>query len=325
MDTIRSYINTLFQRLQPTDEVIRAKEELLSMMEDKYNELIEDGVSENEAIGQVISEFGNLDELADTLGIRPEVNKRNDEPTPRKISVDEASNYINARTLQGFLTGLSVFFYIVSVAPVIFLDSIYPDWGDILGVTLMFVFVAAGTVIIIIAANINKDKKQFVKSPFELSFEAKEFCIASKKQNGTKATVFLAVGVGLCILFVSPAAFFGTVFENTPLENIGASLMFVMCGIGVWMIIYSAFINGIFDRLLKSNSPDFNPSIKNGEAKETKYKSESANIIMSVYWPTVTCIYLSVSFITFSWGSTWIIWVIAALTHMIIDNILKKQ
>lgn len=39
------------------------------MMEDKYNELISEGKSENEAVGTVISEFGNLDELAETLGL----------------------------------------------------------------------------------------------------------------------------------------------------------------------------------------------------------------------------------------------------------------
>ena len=43
-------------------------------MEDKYNELISEGKSDNEAIGIVISEFGNLDELADSLGIKSFVN-----------------------------------------------------------------------------------------------------------------------------------------------------------------------------------------------------------------------------------------------------------
>jgi hypothetical protein len=38
-------------------------------MEDKYNELISEGKKENEAIGIVISEFGNLDELAEGLGL----------------------------------------------------------------------------------------------------------------------------------------------------------------------------------------------------------------------------------------------------------------
>ena len=69
METIKSYLETMFANMPNTPEVIRAKTELLGMMEDKYNELIQEGKSENEAVGTVISEFGNLDELADTLGI----------------------------------------------------------------------------------------------------------------------------------------------------------------------------------------------------------------------------------------------------------------
>ena len=46
------------------------------MMEDKYTELTEEGLSENEAVGTVISEFGNLEELAQTLGIEDYLNAR---------------------------------------------------------------------------------------------------------------------------------------------------------------------------------------------------------------------------------------------------------
>ena len=40
MDIIKSYLETMFANLQATNEVLRAKDELLGMMEDKYNELI---------------------------------------------------------------------------------------------------------------------------------------------------------------------------------------------------------------------------------------------------------------------------------------------
>ena len=46
---------------------------------------------------------------------------------------------------------------------------------------------------------------------------------------------------------------------------------------------------------------------------------------MSVFWPTVTCIYLSVSFITFAWALTWVIWPIAAVIHAIFKSILKDD
>lgn len=74
METIKNYLENMFSHLPNTPEVQKAKYELYQMMEDKYNELISEGKSDNEAIGIVISEFGNLDELADSLGIKSFVN-----------------------------------------------------------------------------------------------------------------------------------------------------------------------------------------------------------------------------------------------------------
>ena len=69
METIRNYLENMFLNLPNTPEVYKAKNELWQMMEDKYTELKAEGKSENEAVGIVISEFGNLDELAADLGI----------------------------------------------------------------------------------------------------------------------------------------------------------------------------------------------------------------------------------------------------------------
>ena len=64
------------------------------MMEDKYNELISEGKSENEAVGTVISEFGNLDELAETLGL----NRQSSAPVDnrRTLTQDEARSFVSA-------------------------------------------------------------------------------------------------------------------------------------------------------------------------------------------------------------------------------------
>ncbi|HHZ01201.1 MAG TPA: hypothetical protein GYA03_08905, partial [Tissierellia bacterium] len=78
MNTIKNYLDNMFLGLPETEDVKRAKKELLAMMEDKYNELKNSGKTENEAIGIVISEFGNLDELADALGIRQVVDNKSD-------------------------------------------------------------------------------------------------------------------------------------------------------------------------------------------------------------------------------------------------------
>lgn len=74
METIKYYLDSMFKGLGNSAKVFKAKEELLTMMEDKYQELINEGVSETTAIGQVISEFGDLNEVAETLGISEDVD-----------------------------------------------------------------------------------------------------------------------------------------------------------------------------------------------------------------------------------------------------------
>lgn len=60
MEAIREYLHNMFLNLPETPQVLRAKAELMEMMEDKYEELMQEGMSEKEAVGTVISEFGNL-------------------------------------------------------------------------------------------------------------------------------------------------------------------------------------------------------------------------------------------------------------------------
>ncbi len=69
MEIIKNYLEAMFKNLPLTEKVLKAKAELLQMMEDKYAELISQGKSENEAIGTVIAEFGKLEDLAQDLGI----------------------------------------------------------------------------------------------------------------------------------------------------------------------------------------------------------------------------------------------------------------
>ena len=115
MDTIKSYLETMFANLPATTEVLKAKDELWGMMEDKYNELISEGKSENEAVGTVISEFGNLDELAETLGL----NRQSSAPVDnrRTLTQDEARSFVSAGSRHAFLTALGVFLCIFSVVP----------------------------------------------------------------------------------------------------------------------------------------------------------------------------------------------------------------
>ena len=69
MEELKEYLNKVFENVPETPEMLRAKSELLQMMEDKYDGLIDDGMDEKEAISTVISEFGDFDEVGEELGI----------------------------------------------------------------------------------------------------------------------------------------------------------------------------------------------------------------------------------------------------------------
>jgi hypothetical protein len=46
---------------------------------------------------------------------------------------------------------------------------------------------------------------------------------------------------------------------------------------------------------------------------------------MQVFWPTVTCIYLSWSFLTFDWHISWVIWPIAGLIFALLKNLFGTE
>lgn len=50
MDTIKSYVESVFVQLPRTPEMYQLKEDMLTNMEDKYLQLKSEGQSENEAI-----------------------------------------------------------------------------------------------------------------------------------------------------------------------------------------------------------------------------------------------------------------------------------
>ena len=93
METIKNYLESMFRNLPNTAEVLKAKNELLQMMEDKYTELIREGKTENEAVAKVIAEFGNLDEVAASLGIKEVIGEKK-ERTRRNVSLEEIQEFL---------------------------------------------------------------------------------------------------------------------------------------------------------------------------------------------------------------------------------------
>lgn len=64
---VREYIETVFTSLPESTDKEQLKEQLILDNNEKYKHLVSQGMSHEEALGQIISEFGSLDDLREIL------------------------------------------------------------------------------------------------------------------------------------------------------------------------------------------------------------------------------------------------------------------
>ncbi|MDD7332882.1 MAG: permease prefix domain 1-containing protein [Lachnospiraceae bacterium] len=331
MEAIRNYLETMFLNLPNTPEVYKAKNELWQMMEDKYTELKAEGKSENEAVGTVISEFGNLDELAKDLGIEQIVHS-----TPvsnaKTLPLEDVKRYIAEHSKHAFFTALGVMLCILSVCAPILFDGIAGAWNmnedamSALGVCLMFVLIAIAVGLFIYSGVMIGKWKYLQNENYVTDFATTEYLHQQAESYKPTYAILLTIGVILCVLSVVPSILIDS-FTNYSYfwENLSGALLFVFAGIGVFMIVIGSMRIGSYNTLLKLNQQGtVGGSYTTSQQNNSQYIHPAVTGIMSVYWPTVTCLYLIWSFLTFDWWITWIIWPIAGIIASLINNTLKK-
>ena len=335
MEAIRNYLETMFLNLPNTPEVYKAKNELWQMMEDKYTELKNEGKSENEAVGTVIAEFGNLDELAEDLGIKQFVHQPQQAQTPNAVSLsmEDARQFLREHSRHSYFVALSVFLFILSACCPIFFGVAADtsmrnsDVLDASGVILMFLFIAIG-VGMLVYSNIRMGRwKQLEQGNFVTDFATTEYIQREMEHYKSTHALLLTIGIMLCILSVVPPILLDAVssFATDILEDCSGGFVLIIVAIGVFLIVSSSMRMGGYRTLLHLNNQNtvggnYVPDQQNCR----QYSNPALAAVMSVYWPTVTCFYLIWSFLSFDWWITWIIWPIAAIIEALIKNLFKN-
>ena len=291
MNAIRNYLDNMFRNLPNTEEVRRAKAELLQMMEDKYEELISEGKSENEAVGIVISEFGNLDELAESLGIQEAVTENPDEDKPM-LSMERVKEYLAMIGQRSILLPLGIALCIFSVAMNIVAEALsVPE--DLIGVGGMFSLIAVAVGLFIITAIKYKEYAEVKKKECSLSIESAEYVRNERKRFKSTYGLMSSFGIGLCILSVlNPIIFDRIAYLNS---DFGAAMFFLFVAGGVFLITSANTKMDGYDRLLQLNesgkmSEEFVP-------KSDRRVNKAPIIICSVIAAIVVLFTLSVRFV----------------------------
>jgi len=310
METIKIYLENMFMTLPRSSEVLRAKEELQNMMEDKYLELKNEGRTENEAVGIVISEFGNLNEVAEELGLSEAMREAEDNPGKRLISIDTAKDFIENRVKASYMVGGGVMLAIWS--PILLIVMSTTQNEEILGiyngglaiglvVLLSMVAVAVG---LFIMSGVQFGKYDLDKDGnFNLENQAESYVRVEDERNRMMNAVKITTGVVLCIISVIPLLILGVLEVRESILIMGIIMMILFVSAGVFLFINAGMKQSAYDILLK----------KGEYSDEARKKNRKAEVIGSVYWPIIVLIYLYWSFTTGNWGFTWIIWPLAGL------------
>lgn len=135
---IRAYLDDLFQQAPRTQKAYELKIELTQNLIDKYNALVAEGKSPQDAYNITVMSIGDVRELFEGL---------EEDPAPSGPAYTPPA--AGARR-SAAVTSIAAMLYILSVVPVIVLGTVFPDGIlSVLGVALMFVMIAAATGLLI--------------------------------------------------------------------------------------------------------------------------------------------------------------------------------
>ncbi|MBO5163435.1 MAG: helix-turn-helix transcriptional regulator [Ruminococcus sp.] len=237
------------------------------------------------------------------------------EPPLRHVSMAEASEFLEKNIRHSFFTALGVSLCILSPTMPIAFDIMFGNsrLSD-LGAIPLFLMIAAAVGIFIYSRSITSEFDFLHNECLDTEYGVDGMVKDKKDRYRSKHISQLIIGVILCILSVSPAILADSLTGDSVVSDMSAIIMFLFVTLGVFMIIKTNIINGGYETLLETD--DY--------SRRKKLDNKKADTVMQIYWLIVTAIYLGYSFITFDWGRSWVIWVLAGILCPVVSTIAKK-
>ena len=340
MDVINAYLETMFSRYAVSPRLAEAKSELREMMEDAYQAAIAAGRSENEAVGQVITEFGNLDELAPVLGITSEL--RPDEapsagvyggtpagtgtpppaPSYPLVRLDEAQGFSEATRRTHPILAIAVALFAISPAPLIALTqsggpgaALGSDVAAFVGLATLLVLVAIGVGMIVLNGRRLAPYSRISEGAFTPNPAVNAWAQQVRAQHEGRRITAIVVAVTLWILAALPVLASGLLGDSLGawgewLEVFGVPVTLVIVALGLLILIPTTWAESVAQRLARGR--------KEERAEEEASAPTAIRVIQAVLAPITVIIYLAWSFLTGDWHITWIVWPIMGLLFAVL-------
>ena len=144
-DQLIQYVRLLFAG---TPDSYDMQQEILQNTLDRYDDLIAQGKAPEAAYRLAISGIGDINEI---------IGSARNEPSPAPAPAQEKQDDPEDISKKKFMRAISIALYICCVIPVLVLGNV---GSGVLGVCLMFVMIAAATVLMVLSSGSKEDQEE---------------------------------------------------------------------------------------------------------------------------------------------------------------------
>lgn len=236
-----------------------------------------------------------------------------------KITMEEANTYLEQRKTTSWRIAIATFLCILSPIALIVLCALSTQSNPIIndtvavmiGLIALFAFVLCAVPVFIYCRFRNEPYAFLDKDiPFELAYGVKGMIEERKKKFRSKYVIYNIVATVLCIASVIPLIV-SSFTENEILIVMMLALLIITVGVAVILFIVAGTQNASMQRLLQE-----------GEfTRQEKTRSGIKEVVGFCYWGILTAIYLTVSFLTSGWHSSWLIFAVGGILFPIVIHI----
>ena len=254
----------------------------------------------------------------------PEVTGEESASPLRRVTMQQASDYLALRRAAAPKMAIATFLCILSPIPLMMLAAmsefsrfhITENAAAGIGLSVLTVFAAVAVTLFLSCGAKVKVYEFLEKEPFETEYGVSGMVKERRKAFAPTCTRLNIVGTLLCILSVIPL-FVAACMNTTDIFYVAAvCLLLVVAGIGCMAFVYGGTIQSATEKLLED-----------GEyTRLSKARSPVIGAVSGGYWLLVTAIFLYYTFGPKGNGNaqySWFIWAIAGVLFAAIMLVLK--
>ena len=341
MDAIDTFLDAMFAPYPTTPRLKEAKAELHAMMEDAYGDAIASGMTHNEAVGKVITDFGNLEELAPILGIETELHPGGAQApatAPQSapaaayppVTLADAQALAEARRSTSRLLATGVSILVLAGAPLVIGTGLSKeelgalnmseDTASAIAMPLTLIIVAIGVGLLIRRSRSFVDLQHLTEGRFTRDPQVSAWARRLRSEHEGPRSRALTIAVSLWVCSAIPVILLGSglVPGNMDLSSIGVACCLVLVALGMYIFLPTNWAASTHSTLTEEG---------HALPGTPGYTREDGNrvigVISSVYWPLIVAIYFVWGFVFDGWAISWILWPLSGVLFGVLASLIN--